>query len=743
MGTLGRWCFRHRWIVIMLWIVAFAGIGMINGAIGGPKYSNSLTLPGNDSTKALELMQAEFPEQAGESASIVWKAESGSVRDPEVQQKIGKMLQEVDSLPQIGRVAGPYEPQGAAQISENGKIAYAQLSFSVPFEDIKPDQVKKLVKTAKAVSGDQLDVQLGGGVISFADEPPANLSEIVGVIAAAIILYFAFGSFLAMLVPLVTALFSVGVGLSSVGLASHVTSVPEFSSMLGMLIGLGVGIDYALFIVTRYRANINRGLSPEDAATGAVNTSGRAVLFAGATVCISLLGMFVIDLDFLNGMAVAASLVVLTTMLAAVTLLPGLLGVMKGRVLSRRQRRKLAERGPETEHPAGLAVRWSRIVEQRPRILSAVALIVMVALAIPTFSLRLGFSDQGNNPSTTTTRKAYDLLAEGFGDGSNGPLQLVAVVNSPQESAALDSVVAEVKGAKGVASAVAAPAAPGSDLRIVQVVPETSPQSAETSELITRLRDDIVPDASADSSLKVYIGGTTAVSDDFADALAQKLPLFIGVVVVLGFLLLMLAFRSLLIPLTAALMNVLAVASSFGAVVLIFQWGFGADLLGVGEGPVEAFLPVIMLSMLFGLSMDYQVFLVSRMHEEWVHGKDNATSVRTGLAETSRVINAAAIIMIAVFGSFVLSGQRAAAMFGLGLAAAVALDAFILRTMLVPALMHLFGKNNWWLPGWLDKRMPHLAVELPDEPVPAPRPVAVADTEDDTKGDDRLIPSGR
>ncbi|MFI7289760.1 MMPL family transporter [Streptomyces anulatus] len=727
----------------MLWIVAFAGIGMINGAIGGPKYSNSLTLPGNDSTKALELMQDAFPEQAGESASIVWKTESGSVRDPEVRQKISTMLEEVGSLPQIGKVAGPYEAQGAAQISDNGKIAYAQLSFSVAFEDIKPDQVKKLVKTAKAVSGGQLDVELGGGVISFADEPPANLSEIVGVIAAAIILYFAFGSFLAMLVPLVTALFSVGVGLSSVGLASHVTSVPEFSSMLGMLIGLGVGIDYALFIVTRYRANINRGLSPEDAATGAVNTSGRAVLFAGATVCISLLGMFVIDLDFLNGMAVAASMVVLTTMLASVTLLPGLLCVMKGRVLSRRQRRKLAERGPGAEHPAGLAVRWSRVVEQRPRILAAVALVVMVALAVPTFSLRLGFSDQGNNPSTTTTRKAYDLLAEGFGDGSNGPLQLVAVVNSPQQSTALDSVVAEVKSAKGVATAVAAPAAPGSDLRIVQVVPETSPQSAETSELITRLRDDIVPDASGDSSLKVYVGGTTAVSDDFAAALAQKLPLFIGVVVVLGFLLLMLAFRSLLIPATAALMNVLAVASSFGTVVLIFQWGFGADLLGVGEGPVEAFLPVIMLSMLFGLSMDYQVFLVSRMHEEWVHGKDNATSVRNGLAETSRVINAAAIIMIAVFGSFVLSGQRAAAMFGLGLAAAVALDAFILRTMLVPALMHLFGKSNWWLPGWLDKRMPHLAVELPDEPVPAPTEVANGDAKGDTRGDDRLIPSGR
>jgi RND superfamily putative drug exporter len=378
-------------------------------------------------------------------------------------------------------------------------------------------------------------------------------------------------------------------------------------------------------------------------------------------------------------------------------------------------------------------------VEQRPRALSAVAAVVMVALAIPTFSLRLGFSDQGNNPTTTTTRKAYDLLAEGFGEGSNGPLQLVAVVKTPQDSAALDAVVAKVRSTEGVTEVVAAPAAPDTELRIVQVVPETSPQSEETSELISRLRDNVIPDASGDSSLEVYVGGTTAVSDDFSDALAEKLPLFIGVVVVLGFLLLMLAFRSFVIPATAALMNVLAVAASFGVLVLIFQWGFGSDLLGVGEGPIEAFLPVIMLSMLFGLSMDYQVFLVSRMHEEWVKGKDNATSVRNGLAETSRVINAAAVIMIAVFGSFVLSGQRAGAMFGVGLAGAVALDAFILRTMLVPALMHLFGKNNWWLPGWLDKRMPHLSVELPDKPVPAPRPA----TDDDTKDDDRLIPSGR
>jgi RND superfamily putative drug exporter len=706
-----------------------------SGAVGGAKYSNSFTLPGNESTQALELMAEAFPEQSGEAATIVWQAEKGSVRDPQIREKVDAMLKEVDDLPKIGQVVSPYGAEGASQISEDDKIAYARVTFGVPFTDLDPEDVKELVKVAQDISDDRLQVELGGGVISVADQPPANISEIVGVIAAAIILYFAFGSFLAMLVPILTAIFSVGVGMSAIGLASHITSVPEFSTMLGMLIGLGVGIDYALFIVTRYRSNIFRGMEPEDAAAGAVNTSGRAVMFAGCTVCIALLGMFVINLDFLNGMATAASLVVLSTMLASVTLLPGFLGLMKGRVLNRRQRRRLAEEGVQTARPTSLAARWSDTVERRPRLLTAIALVVMVGLALPTLSLRLGFSDQGNNPSTTTTRKAYDLLADGFGPGSNGPLQLVAVLKSAKDDAALDAVVGAVRKTEGVTEAVTAPPAPDSELRIVNVVPKTSPQSEETSELISTLRNDVIPDASGDSTLKVYVGGTTAVSDDFSEALAQKMPLFIGVVVILGFLLLMLAFRSVVIPATAALMNILAVASSFGVLVLIFQWGFGADLLGVGTGPVEAFLPVIMLSMLFGLSMDYQVFLVSRIHEEWLKSGDNATAVRVGLADTSRVINAAAVIMIAVFGAFILSGQRANAMFGLGLAGAVALDAFILRTMLVPALMHLFGKSNWWLPRWLDRSLPHLSVDPADEPVVPPKRPA----DDSDPSEDRLV----
>ncbi|WP_229825425.1 MMPL family transporter [Streptomyces sindenensis] len=701
----------------MLWIVAFAGVTMASSAAGGAKFSSSFSLPGTESTKALDLMKEAFPKQSGESASIVWKA-SSSVRDADVERTMSDLLKKAAKLPKVGQVASPYTPHGAAQISENGKIAYAQITFTQSFDKLVVDDVKPLVDAAKAARGDGLQVELGGNVITLADAAPANISEIVGVIAAAIVLYLAFGSFLAMLLPIVTAIFSVGLGMNGIALFTHTADVPSFASMLGMLIGLGVGIDYALFIVTRYRTGIRDGLTPEEATVQAINTSGRAVLFAGGTVCIALLGMLVLNLSFLNGVAVAASIVVLSTMAAAVTLLPAMLGLMKAKVFNRRQRRRL-EQPRQDEEKTTLAARWSALVERRPKALAAIALIVMVAFAIPTMSLRLGFSDQGNSPSATTVRKAYDTLAEGFGPGSNGPLQLVAVPGKSADDSALTSLVAKVRDTEGVAQAVALPPTPEAKVRIVQVIPTTSPQSEETSELITTLREDVIPGAVEGSSLEVYVGGGTAIADDFAEVLSAKLPLFITVVVALGFLLLLLAFRSFVVPATAAAMNLIAVASSFGVLVLIFQWGVGSDLLGVGKGPIEAFLPVVMLSMLFGLSMDYQVFLVSRMHEEWVKGADNTRAVRTGLAETSRVINAAAIIMIAVFGAFILAGERTIAMFGIGLAAAVAIDAFVLRTMLVPALMHLFGASNWWLPSWLDRILPRLTVEGPSPSEPA------------------------
>jgi RND superfamily putative drug exporter len=498
---------------------------------------------------------------------------------------------------------------------------------------------------------------------------------------------------------------------------SHAIDLGDIAPTLASLVGLGVGIDYALFIVTRHRKGILRGLSPEEAAVKAVNTSGRAVLFAGGTVCIALLGMFAVGLTFLNGLAIGASLTVIVTVTASVTLLPAMLGVLGPRVLSRRQRRRLAQHGPESEEATGAAARWSGFVQRHPRVLAVVAVAVMAVIAIPTLSLRLGSSDQGNNQSTTTTRKAYDMLAAGFGPGFNGPLTILAEVpGGAADVKALDGLVADIRTQKGVAAVSAMPLQKGATVAVVQVVPTTSPQAVGTDDLIDRLRGEVIPAAEKGSTMQAYVGGQTAIFKDFAHVITGKLPLFIGVIIALGFVLLLLAFRSLVVPLTAAAMNLIAAAASFGLLVAAFQWGWGGDPLSAGRaGPIDSFIPVIMLSLLFGLSMDYQVFLVSRMHEEWVHTRDNARAVRVGLAETSRVINSAAVIMICVFGAFVLMGQRATAMFGVGLAGAVALDAFILRTVLVPSLMHLFGSSNWWLPGWLDKRLPHLAVEPADE----------------------------
>jgi RND superfamily putative drug exporter len=394
------------------------------------------------------------------------------------------------------------------------------------------------------------------------------------------------------------------------------------------------------------------------------------------------------------------------SVLAAVTLLPALLGLLGPRVLSRKQRRKLAAAGPDPAEASGPAARWSAYVQKRPRSIAAMALVVMAVLALPVLSLRLGATDQGNNQESTTTRQAYDLLAEGFGPGFNGPLQVVV-----PGGADTTELVRTIRATDDVAQAAAAPPAGG--ITVVQVVPKTSPQSVGTDRLIDRLRDDVIPEA----GVEAHVGGVTAVFKDFASVTGDRLPYFVGAIIGLGFLLLLIAFRSFVVPLTAALMNLIAAAASFGVLVAVFQWGWGTEFLGVGkEGPITAFLPVIMLSLLFGLSMDYQVFLVSRMHEEWVHTGDNARAVRVGLAETSRVINCAALIMICVFSAFVMSGDMEGAMAGIGLAAAVALDAFILRTALVPAAMHLLGRSNWWLPDWLDRRLPHLAVEAAEPP---------------------------
>jgi RND superfamily putative drug exporter len=731
-SSLARWCFRRRRAVLAAWLVVFVAL-VAGTAAFGTAYNDSFQLPGTESSHAQNLLEKVAPRAAGESDTIAWRTATGSVRAPGTQARISAMLARVAKAPGIASVVSPYAKGGAARISPDGRTAYATVNFAGQGGDIKKADIRNVIKLAEAARTGNLEVELGGNAISGVGQSPASTSELVGIIAAAIILFFAFGSLGAMALPLIGAIVALGTGLLTIGLSSHVIPLANISPTLAALIGLGVGIDYALFIVTRHRSGLRTGMSVEDSAVRALDTSGRAVLFAGATVCVALLGLLVLRVSFLNGLGIGAAITVVFSVASAITLLPALLGFFGKRVLSRRERKKLAADGPVSEDVGGAWLGWARFVERHPRSLLAGALVVLVVLAIPVLSLRLGSSDEGNDPSSSTSRKAYDMLATGFGAGTNGPLLLVAEVHSAADRTAFTTLTTRLAKVAGVAGVARVPAPANSGIELATVIPTSSPQSEATSQLISRLRHTVIPRAELGTSLRVSVGGITAIFGDFATVLNGKLPLFIAVIILLGFLLLLLAFRSLAVPLTAALMNLAAAAASFGVVVAFFQWGWGSDALGLGgAGPVEAFLPVIMLSLLFGLSMDYQVFLVSRMHEEWTHTGDNRRAVTIGQASTGRVITAAATIMICVFIAFVFGGQRVIAEFGIGLAAAVLIDAFVIRTVLVPALMHIVGPANWWLPGRLDRILPHLSVE-PDEaptepspPSPAVRPVATA-----------------
>jgi RND superfamily putative drug exporter len=629
-----------------------------------------------------------------------------------VQSRISAMLAKVAVAPSVASVRSPYDATGAAQVSQDGKTAFATVTFTQLAQNLPPADVKHVMSLGSSARAAGLQVEIGGTPIAEANRTPPSNSEAIGIIAAGAIILIAFGSLLGMALPLATAAMGLGSGAFAIGLLSHAVSIPSMAPVLAALIGLGVGIDYALFIVTRHRDGLKVGLPPEEAAVRALDTSGRAVLFAGGTVCIALLGLLVLKLSFLNGMAMAAVMTVVFMMAAAITLLPALLGFIGLRALSRRERSRLSAGSLGDGHDSSWWARWAAFVSRRAVLLAIGAAVFMLVLASPVLVLRLGSSDAGNDPAHSTTRKAYDLLAGAFGPGSNGPLLLVAEIGSPADQTALTNLTRTLSSVADVAGVAPMPSQPGAKLAVVQVIPQSSPQDPKTSALITHLRTETIPQAVQHSTLRVYVGGTTAIFDDFAEVLTGKLPLFVFVIVGLGFLLLVIAFRSLLVPATAAVMNLLAAGASFGVVVLVFQKGWLSELMGLGKaGPVESFLPVIMLAILFGLSMDYQVFLVSRMHEEWVRSGDNERAIRVGQATTGRVITAAAAIMMSVYVAFAFGAQRVIAEFGIGLAAAVFLDAIILRTVLVPAVMHLFGTANWWLPSRLDEQLPHLSVE--------------------------------
>ena len=715
MAGLARWCFRHRFVVLVSWLVGLIVLGGL-GSAWGTNYANSFSLPGTPSTQGLQLLQTKASSQSGDQDQLVWKTSTGTVRDAAVEQRMAATMSTLAKMPEIASVTSPYSAAGAQQISKDGTTAYAVVAFTQQANKLQDADVKNVVATADAAGTSSLKVAMTGSAVDQVNQTAASSSEGIGVLAAAVVLFLAFGSLFAMVLPILTAIFGLGAGITLVDLLTHVFSIGSLAPTLSALIGLGVGIDYAVFIITRHRRNLMRGLSPEDSVALALNTSGRAVLFAGGTVCIALLGMLVLGISFLNGVAIASALTVVCTVLSSITLLPALLGILNMKVLSRRQRRRLVERGPEPAEATGFWAAWARIVEKRSKILAVAAVVVMGLLVVPVHSIFLGHSDDGTSPTTSTSRQAYDMLADGFGAGFNGPLQIVVQAGSGGvDTAQYDKLATALKGASDVGLVEAAPLRPGAQLGIMEVYPISSPDSKETSALIGTLRESVIPQATSGTSMTVYVTGSTAIFYDFAHVLDSKLPEFIGVIVLLGFLLLLLAFRSLAIPLTAAAMNLLGAGAAFGLLTAVFEWGWGLNLLGLGSsGPIEAFLPVMMLSILFGLSMDYQVFLVSRMHEEWTHTHDTRRAVRIGQAETGRVISAAATIMICVFMAFVFGGQRVIAEFGIGLASAVAIDAFIIRTVLVPSAMQLLGKANWWIPAWLDRVMPHVTVDPPE-----------------------------
>jgi RND superfamily putative drug exporter len=761
LAALARRCVRHRWIVIGAWVAVLIGVNAASSAVG-PDYRTDFVLPDSESREVQELLEANSPDRAGFTSQVVFRSEAG-FDDPEVRQDIEDLLAHIVSQGDITVTSFYDSPR---QISDDGTIAFAQVDIrdSRQFEELLVVGEDIIEYGDENVDAAGLEVEYGGDLFSEFELPE---SEIYGLIAAVIILIVAFGSVLGMGLPIGTALFGLGVASGLVVLGSNLMQMPDFTMAMTAMIGIGVGIDYALFIVTRYRENLKLGASVEDSVVAALDTSGRAVLFAGITVIISLLGLTLMGMSFVTGVAIASATGVLMMVLGSLTLLPALLGWVGTRIddttraalaavvigvvgaiaaiaagsfpvflaaialaivlyvasfFVKPLRKRIPHRVEKPREQQGW-YRWSRFVQARPWPMAILGALVLLLLAAPALSIRLGFSDYGNYPEDQTVRRAYDLIAEGFGPGTNGPLYITVEGATANDPDALDAFTATLDGTEDVAFSVANPI--GDGVALVITYPQSAPQDAETSELVDRLRDDVIPATGVDAK----VGGITAASTDFSDYMAGRMPLLFGVVLTLSFILLMAVFRSLLVPLKAVVMNLLSIGAAYGILVMIFQYGWGNELIGVDRtGPIEAWVPMFLFAIVFGLSMDYEVFLLSRIKEEYDRTKDNATAVADGLAATARVITAAALIMFCVFGAFALGDDRQLKLFGLGLAVAVLLDATVVRMLLVPATMELLGDRNWWLPRWLDRLLPNIEVEGHDA---LPVQVALDDAADD------------
>jgi putative drug exporter of the RND superfamily len=731
--NLAQFAIRHRWWVIAGWLVFILGTQAVAGSLGGANYKDEFKLPGTETETVSTLLRTSgLDSQNGIDGNMVLHVKDGDMASPPagivsalegVCNPRSKVVE--ISTPWGGmNCAGPGTLQAAAVnhrliAPKDPSTAIVNITFAGGGA-YDQSAINRVYDTLRKLDSSGVEIEFTGDAFAGQRSSAGGISpELLGFIAAFIILAVVFRTVGAVALPLASAVAALVSGLGVTALLSHVMNVSTVTPQLAELMVIGVGIDYALFIVTRHRRNLLNGMSIPDSITLAVNTSGRAVLFAGTTVCIAMLGLIALGVSFFYGMAIGVAVAVSLTMVASLTLLPALLSFLGLTVLPRRQRRAIRASTYTPSPRIGFWARWSDLVARRKALLGALATGLILVLAIPFFSMGMGHADQGNDPAGTTTRKGYDLIAQGFGVGYNSTLTLV--VNGPQVQATAERVAAAVRNVPNVdpTSVFVTPRPLTDRISLVSIKSITSPQDAKTTQLVRTLRSDVLPAIYRGTPDHVYVYGQTAVYTDFTHVLSSKMPLFIGAVVLLSFLLLMIAFRSLLIPLTAALMNLFAASASFGVIVAIFQWGWGSEVLGIGRGgPIEAFAPVLFFAILFGLSMDYQVFLVSRMHEEWVHSHDNERAITVGQRETGGIITAAAIIMIAVFGGFVLGDNRVVKLIGLGLASAIFIDAFVLRTVLVPSVMHLLGRWNWYYPSWLARITPRVSVEPPDDELP-------------------------
>jgi putative drug exporter of the RND superfamily len=714
-----RWSYRRRWTILVIWFVALFGSGLLASSLGG-EYSNDFSLPGAESQEAYDLLVDRFPAFSGDTADIVFRAEQG-ITDPEVQSAMEALFADLSDLDHVVAVDSPYSKAGARQIAPGGQIAFATVRFeNLDQEPVPIEVIDALKARAEEAERPGLTIEPGGSAVVFSEFEQPGGAESIGFLAAILILLITFGSVLAMALPIMMALFGIGIGIALIFLFANFLNVPDFTTQLASMIGIGVGIDYALFIVTRYRQHLHAGNDPEAANLAALVTSGRAVLFAGTTVVISLLGMLLMGFAFVEGVAVGSAATVLVTMLASVTLLPAVLGFAGHKI----DRWRLPWfRRAEDDPRVSIWFRWSRLLQRRPLIPALAGLVALLVLAAPVLDMRLGFADAGSGDTSRSSRRAYDLLSEGFGPGFNGPFLLAAELSQPDEGNQLTALSSTLNETKGIAAASPPIVNETGNAAVITAYPTTSPQDEETSVLVKRLREQVIPQAIGNAGPRVFVGGLTASVIDFSDVNGERLPILIAVVLAVSFLLLVVVFRSIVVPLKAAVMNLLSIGAAYGVIVAIFQWGWGKDLLGVETtAPIEAWAPMMLFTILFGLSMDYEIFLLSRIREDYVRTGDNALSVANGLAATARVITAAAAIMVTVFLSFVFGfDERSIKLFGMGLAVAIFVDATLVRMVLVPATMELLGDANWWFPKWLNRIVPRISIE-PHTAVPVDLP---------------------